>query len=124
MFHGYRRKRGADGLLVGDWGTVGLGDWGLGDWGLGTGKLQPGRIARWIGRFCYSALYSDFSAWRWGRSALMGCAADWGDCAENDAPDSVRNRSAEKIKMYHTLALLITGLVMARTDGWLFHLAR
>jgi uncharacterized membrane protein YgdD (TMEM256/DUF423 family) len=25
--------------------------------------------------------------------------------------------------MYHTLALLITGLVMARIDGWLFHLA-
>ena len=28
-----------------------------------------------------------------------------------------------RYQMYHTLALLITGLVMARIDGWLFHLA-
>ena len=31
--------------------------------------------------------------------------------------------TAVRYQMYHTLALLITGLVMARTDGWLFHLA-
>ena len=28
-----------------------------------------------------------------------------------------------RYQMYHTLALLITGLVMARIDGWLVHLA-
>ena len=28
-----------------------------------------------------------------------------------------------RYQMYHTLALLITGLVMARIDGWLFHVA-
>jgi len=31
--------------------------------------------------------------------------------------------TAVRYQMYHTLALLITGLVMARIDGWLFHLA-
>jgi len=31
--------------------------------------------------------------------------------------------TAVRYQMYHTLALLITGLVMARTDGWLFPLA-
>jgi len=28
-----------------------------------------------------------------------------------------------RYQMYHTLALLITGVVMARIDGWLFHVA-
>ena len=31
--------------------------------------------------------------------------------------------TAVRYQMYHTLALLITGLVMARIDGWLLHMA-